>query len=146
KKEQGLQGDLQNGSTETIENSQCMQLQLNEIQTINCACCGISEDCTITYINLVREQHCGEWICGLCSEATKELRRRNSGMSMQEAMESQKFICNQFNKNIRLNPELSFAGTMRDIARRSFQRRTSENPLTSSKVSRSVSCGARFHN
>ncbi|KAJ0984590.1 hypothetical protein J5N97_002946 [Dioscorea zingiberensis] len=145
KKGQGVQRDLQNGSLEGIEAYQDMQANEVKVESIECACCGISEECTVTYINMVREEHCGEWICGLCSEAMKELKRKDTMMTMREAMESQKLICKQFDKNIRLNPELSFAGTMRDIARRSFQRRTSEGFPSFPNVNRSSSCGARIH-
>lgn len=42
------------------------------IETVQCYCCGLTEECTRPYIDRVRECYHGRWICGLCVEAVKE--------------------------------------------------------------------------
>ncbi|XP_010937484.1 uncharacterized protein [Elaeis guineensis] len=116
--------------------------KVNEVERVECHCCGMSEDCTPTYICRVREFHCGNWICGLCAEAVKEKRKKVPSMAMEEALESHMALCKQFNRTIRLNPELSLVGTMRDIARKSFQYRASHGSYTP-KIGRTRSCGAK---
>ncbi|GAU26683.1 hypothetical protein TSUD_314600 [Trifolium subterraneum] len=44
----------------------------NETATVKCYCCGLTEECTPSYINRVRDSYHGRWICGLCAEAVKE--------------------------------------------------------------------------
>jgi hypothetical protein len=49
----------------------------NETATVKCYCCGLTEECTPSYINRVRESYHGRWICGLCAEAVKEESQRD---------------------------------------------------------------------
>ncbi|XP_008805915.1 uncharacterized protein LOC103718745 [Phoenix dactylifera] len=114
----------------------------NEVERVECRCCGMSEDCTPTYIRRIREFHCGNWICGLCAEAVKEKKKRAPSMAMEEALESHMALCRQFNRTVRLNPELSLVGAMRDIARKSFQYRASHGSYAP-KIARSSSCGPK---
>ncbi|KAJ3693867.1 hypothetical protein LUZ60_009347 [Juncus effusus] len=115
----------------------------NEIELIKCECCGMSEECTHTYISEVRDLFCGKWICGICSEAVKEITKREPGrMETKEALDSHMAVCMSFNKTTRLNPHLSFAGTMRDIARKnSMRRRSLDGAYERTKISRTMSCG-----
>ncbi|CAA6666041.1 unnamed protein product [Spirodela intermedia] len=98
-----------------------------EEEMIECECCGMSEECTPKYISRVKAFFCGKWVCGLCSEAVKEQVRKNPAASLQEALESHMALCMKFHRTIRANPKLSFASSMRDIAKRSSQRRTSNS-------------------
>lgn len=119
----------------------------NEVESIGCECCGMSEECTPTYIERVKELFGGKWICGLCSEAVKEqMRRSNSDtMTKEEAMRSHMSLCSKFNRTIRLNPKLSLAVSMRDIARKSSeQRRSIKATPPGSMIVRAISCGPRL--
>ncbi|PUZ63575.1 hypothetical protein GQ55_3G079000 [Panicum hallii var. hallii] len=119
-------------------------------ETVRCACCSVPEDCTAAYILRVRAAHCGSWVCGLCAEAVGERLRRDPGAGVEAALRSHTAVCRDFNATTRLNPKLSLAGSMRDIARRSFNRRASSattchDELRASKtMERAVSCQPRF--
>ncbi|CAL5097512.1 unnamed protein product [Urochloa decumbens] len=121
-------------------------------ETVRCACCSVPEDCTAAYIRRVRAAHCGSWVCGLCAEAVGERLRREPGAGVAAALRWHTAVCRDFNATTRLNPKLSLAGSMRDIARRSFNRRASLSPATtchdelraSKTMERTVSCQPRF--
>ncbi|XP_062230273.1 uncharacterized protein LOC133927978 [Phragmites australis] len=119
-------------------------------ETVRCACCSVPEDCTAAYIRGVRAAHCGSWVCGLCAEVVGERLRREPGAGVEAALRSHTAVCRDFNATTRLNPKLSLAGSMRDIARRSFNRRASSattfhDELRAAKtMERTVSCQARF--
>ena len=119
-------------------------------ETVRCECCSVPEDCTAAYIRRVRAAHCGSWVCGLCAEAVGERLRREPGAGVEAALRSHTAVCRDFNATTRLNPKLSLAGSMRDIARRSFNRRASSattchDELRASKtMERAVSCQPRF--
>uniref|UniRef100_A0A0E0FHX2 phosphoribosylaminoimidazole carboxylase n=1 Tax=Oryza nivara TaxID=4536 RepID=A0A0E0FHX2_ORYNI len=126
-----------------------------EVETVRCACCGVAEECTAAYIGGVRAAFCGDWLCGLCSEAVKETARRDPapGGGVAAALASHAAECRDFNATTRLNPTLSLAGSMRRIARRSFDKRTSAScqerrlGAAASKavaLARSASCDPRF--
>uniref|UniRef100_A0A0E0JF96 DUF1677 family protein n=1 Tax=Oryza punctata TaxID=4537 RepID=A0A0E0JF96_ORYPU len=128
-----------------------------EVETVRCACCGVAEECTAAYIVGVRAAFCGDWLCGLCSEAVKELARRDpGGGGVAAALVSHEAECRDFNATTRLNPTLSLAGSMRRIARRSFDKRTSRSSASCQErrlgaaaskavaLARSVSCDPRF--
>uniref|UniRef100_A0A0E0BYP2 phosphoribosylaminoimidazole carboxylase n=1 Tax=Oryza meridionalis TaxID=40149 RepID=A0A0E0BYP2_9ORYZ len=126
-----------------------------EVETVRCACCGVAEECTPAYIGGVRAAFCGDWLCGLCSEAVKETARRDPapGGGVAAALASHAAECRDFNATTRLNPTLSLAGSMRRIARRSFDKRTSascqERRLGAAAsravaLARSASCDPRF--
>ncbi|XP_078167468.1 uncharacterized protein LOC144562170 isoform X2 [Carex rostrata] len=132
--------DLQRAFSD-IPNEKCT-VESTEIELIKCDCCGMSEECTIAFISGVRKIFCGKWVCGICSEAIKEIAKRSPNMTMEEALESNISLCSNFNKTTRLNPELSFAGTMRDIARKnSLRRRSMDSVHERSKMNRTMSCG-----
>ncbi|CAL4910817.1 unnamed protein product [Urochloa decumbens] len=121
-------------------------------ETVRCACCSVPEDCTAAYIRRVRAAHCGSWVCGLCAEAVGERQRREPGGGVAAALRWHTAVCSDFNATTRLNPKLSLAGSMRDIARRSFNRRASSAAATtchdelraSKTMERTVSCQPRF--
>ena len=43
-----------------------------EVDFVKCDCCGLTEECTLTYIEKICERYQGKWICGLCAEAVKD--------------------------------------------------------------------------
>ncbi|CAN6332371.1 unnamed protein product [Urochloa humidicola] len=94
-----------------------------EARSVRCECCGMAEECTPTYIGRVRERFQGKWVCGLCSEAVKERQAREPGLAVARAVEAHAAMCERFNSTVRLNPKLSLASSMRDIARKSGQNR-----------------------
>ncbi|XP_072959368.1 uncharacterized protein [Typha angustifolia] len=113
-------------------------LNAHEAEVVVCECCGMSEDCTPTYISRIKETFCGKWVCGLCSEAVKEKLKRAPPLALDEALESHMSLCKKFNRTTRLNPKLSLAGAMREIANKSSKRRTSFDSCAS-KVARTLS-------
>ncbi|KAL5697580.1 hypothetical protein ACHQM5_028706 [Ranunculus cassubicifolius] len=113
--------------------------KINEIAKAECKCCGLIEDCTPEYIEEIRDAHCGQFVCGLCSEAVKERLSRVPKPSMEEAIHIHASVCQKFNTTTRINPKLSLAWAMRDIAKRKSQNRVS-NSVSASKITRSSSC------
>jgi len=114
-------------------------------QLAECECCGMSEDCTPTYISRVKSSFCSKWVCGLCAKAVKEKMRRDPILAMEEALDSHATLCKQFNGTTRLNPKLSLATAMRDIARKSSQRRSSSGDQCGlPKIGRTMSCVPRI--
>ncbi|URD71895.1 hypothetical protein MUK42_26221 [Musa troglodytarum] len=103
----------------------------------------MSEDCTPTYIRRIKEFFRGRWICGLCSEAVKEQMKRTPAATMEEAVDSHTSLCKKFNRTVRLNPKLSLAVSMRDIARKSSERRTIDG-MPASKIVRAMNCGPKL--
>lgn len=118
----------------------------NEVEEVECSCCGIKEECTKHYILEVQKCFSGKWVCGLCSEAVKERVLKFPNTTIDKALDFHKEFCDSFNATTRLNPKLSLTTSMRKIARKSFEKRT--NYLGSSsdnnKLSRSISCDPRI--
>ncbi|KAK9099077.1 hypothetical protein Syun_026122 [Stephania yunnanensis] len=102
------------------------------IERVECRCCGHFEDCTPDYINDVKNSHCGKWVCGLCSEAVKDklLRAPAGSVTLEEVVDSHTDFC----LTTRLNPKLSLAWAMKDIAQRSSRQRASLMVKSSSLV------------
>jgi hypothetical protein len=95
-----------------------------EARSVRCECCGMAEDCTPTYVARVRERFQGKWVCGLCTEAVKERLAREPALTVASAVDAHAALCERFNSTVRLNPKLSLASSMRDIARKSCQHRS----------------------
>ncbi|KAG0500453.1 hypothetical protein HPP92_000525 [Vanilla planifolia] len=115
-----------------------------DTRQVTCECCGMQEECTAEYIAGVRALFCGRWVCGLCTEAVKEKMRTAPANAdgVRQALDSHAAFCKQFNCTTRLNPKLSLAGAMRDIARKSYQHRSSGGSARAPAVfSRTMSCG-----
>ncbi|KAG0500455.1 hypothetical protein HPP92_000527 [Vanilla planifolia] len=114
-----------------------------DTQQVACECCGMQEECTAEYITGVRGFFCGMWVCGLCAEAVKEkMRGPVNPVGLREALDSHAAFCKQFNCTTRLNPKLSLAGAMRDIARKSYQHRSSGGAARAPALfTRTMSCG-----
>ncbi|PWA34503.1 hypothetical protein CTI12_AA618470 [Artemisia annua] len=115
----------------------------DEVFLASCGCCGQKEDCTKSYIASIENDHAGSWVCGLCSEAIKEYLSKNPGKAMEEAVIAQNEICQKFNITTRINPKLTLTWTMKDIAKRSLEKRMLRNPQKLN-IYRSSSCISRI--
>ncbi|KFK42383.1 hypothetical protein AALP_AA2G249000 [Arabis alpina] len=114
---------------------------ISEVEKAKCECCGMKEECTVEYIEKVREKYLGKWICGLCSEAVKEEREKREDNGLEGALKEHMCACLKFNKLGREYPALFQAEAMRDMLRRR-RRGQSISPKTTTKpaISRTSSC------
>lgn len=127
-----------------------------EIQFAKCECCGLTEECTPQYIEMIRERYMGKWVCGLCSEAVKdEVIRSRRIITTEEALNRHLNVCRKFRSS---SPPVAgeIAGDLitafRHILRRSLEcprgglRSTPASPTRGSSgekrpvLSRSESC------
>jgi hypothetical protein len=93
-----------------------------EVMYVKCDCCGLTEECTIAYIDRIRERYQGKWICGLCAEAVKdEIVRCERLISTEDAMTRHMNFCKKFNSAAPpVNPAVHLITAMRQILRRSL--------------------------
>ncbi|XP_047319330.1 uncharacterized protein LOC124922653 [Impatiens glandulifera] len=108
-----------------------------EIESIKCACCGLKEDCTEDYINQVKDNFGGKWLCGLCSEAVRdEVGRGNKPFEMDDALKAHMSFCRKYKSN----PAIRVADGMRQmLRRRSGETSSSSSSSSSKKYTRSSS-------
>ncbi|KAL4310371.1 hypothetical protein GQ457_01G040700 [Hibiscus cannabinus] len=124
-----------------------------EVEFVKCDCCGLTEECTPTYIETVRERYQGKWICGLCTEAVKdEIIRTQRLISTEEAMARHMSFCQEFvSAGPPPDPTVHLISAMRSILRRSLDcprglRSTPSSPtrkageIRGSTLARSESC------
>ncbi|XP_028777803.1 uncharacterized protein LOC114734341 [Neltuma alba] len=97
-----------------------------EVEEVECKCCGLKEECTSAYISEVEGGYCGEWLCGLCSAAVKERAGRDPQVSLQDALNLHRDFCLSYNTTTRLNPKLYLTLSMRDFAKKSLEKRKSK--------------------
>ncbi|KAI3789964.1 hypothetical protein L2E82_02772 [Cichorium intybus] len=75
----------------------------SQVESVNCECCGFTEDCTLPYISQIRKHYNGRWICGLCVEAVKyEILRSDNLISTGEALERHIDFYENFRSSLRL--------------------------------------------
>nr|XP_043629834.1 uncharacterized protein LOC122601131 [Erigeron canadensis] len=67
-----------------------------DVECVKCECCGLTEECTLTYIATVKERNQGRWICGLCTEAVKDEKERACSDSEEEALDRHMKFCKKF--------------------------------------------------
>ncbi|CAI9771727.1 unnamed protein product [Fraxinus pennsylvanica] len=113
------------------------------LQAAECECCGLKEECTKEYITNIRNSHSGKWVCGLCSEVVKERLKHEPIITIEEAVSTHRNFCQEFNSTTRLNPKLSLACAMRNIAKKSGEKRRN-NSSSSKMITRSSSCVPRI--
>lgn len=118
-----------------------------ETELAKCECCGFKEDCTQDYINEVKSEFRGKWLCGLCSEAVKdEVNKQNNistnALGLEDAIKAHMSFCSKF----KANPAILVAEGMRQMLRKrsdlsmlSSTSTTSSNSSNSKKYSRSTS-------
>uniref|UniRef100_A0A0A8ZKD2 DUF1677 domain-containing protein n=1 Tax=Arundo donax TaxID=35708 RepID=A0A0A8ZKD2_ARUDO len=100
-----------------------------DIESVRCVCCGLKEDCTQEYIDNVKGNFGGKWLCGLCSEAVgDELGRdRSSQDGIEEAIKAHMAFC----RMPLSSPVVRVADGMREMLRR--RSRDKMRPATPSK-------------
>ncbi|EOA34538.1 hypothetical protein CARUB_v10022083mg [Capsella rubella] len=111
-----------------------------EVEKAKCECCGMREECTMEYIERVREKFFGKWICGLCSEAVKEEREKRDEDGLEGALKEHMSACLRFNKLGREYPALYQADAMRDMLRRSTRGQSISPKPNKPAISRTSSC------
>lgn len=96
----------------------------NEVQFIKCECCGLTEECTLAYIERIREGYMGKWVCGLCSEAVEnEVVRSDNVITTEEALNRLLNVCRSFRSSSPPaggDPTVHLISAMRHILRRSL--------------------------
>ncbi|GFP85730.1 hypothetical protein PHJA_000716700 [Phtheirospermum japonicum] len=126
-----------------------------EVDFANCDCCGLTEECTPSYIETIRERYGGKWICGLCAEAVKdEILRCQKLISPDEAMARHLSFCSKFRASgPPQDPTVHLIRAMRRLLSRSLEspkclRSMPNSPITKrgnlnmkgTMMSRSESC------
>ncbi|KAI3802758.1 hypothetical protein L1987_30901 [Smallanthus sonchifolius] len=117
-----------------------------DLEFAKCDCCGLTEECTPSYIENIRARYLGNWLCRLCGEAMKdEIVRSERLINTEEAMTRHMNFCR---KSPPSNPGVDLIAAMRHILRRSLDsprtlRSMPNSPLRSTgsvRLSRSESC------
>ncbi|KAK9102421.1 hypothetical protein Sjap_019675 [Stephania japonica] len=109
-----------------------------EVELAKCACCGLTEECTPTYIAKVRERYRGRWICGLCAEAVKdEIYRSDRDIGTEEALNRHTNFFKKFRSaSPPANPTEHLVSAMRQILRKSSNAESPRVVLRSSSGNR----------
>jgi hypothetical protein len=112
-----------------------------DIALVKCACCGLKEDCTKEYIENVKGNFRGKWLCGLCSEAVgDELGRdRSSQSGVEQAIKAHMAFC----RMPLSSPAVRIADGMKKMLRR--RSRGKMSPATPSEPS-SFYLGNKLYN
>ncbi|KAJ4760421.1 DUF1677 family protein [Rhynchospora pubera] len=86
-----------------------------DIESVNCECCGLKEDCTKGYISQVKSNFEDTWLCGLCSEAVRdELCRGPSVCDLKDAMRAHMSFC----RRTGVSPAMAVAEGVRQMLKR----------------------------
>ncbi|KAI3893048.1 hypothetical protein MKX03_033020 [Papaver bracteatum] len=115
----------------TVVKSPPPQTVVGEVlELVKCDCCGLTEECTLTYISKVKERYQGKWICGLCAEAVKDEISRSSSseeedkkITMEEALNLHINFCKKFrclSSSPPPNPTKHLVSAMKHLLRRSL--------------------------
>lgn len=97
------------------------QIEQTEVEYVKCDCCGLTEECTLAYIQRIRERYQGKWICGLCAEAVKYEMRIMNTEEEDEALNQHMSFCNEFRlSSPPTNPAVHLISALRNILRRSL--------------------------
>lgn len=94
-----------------------------EVESAKCDCCGLTEECTLAYIERVRQRYHGKWICGLCAEAVKYeiIRNHERLITTEEALTRHMNFCKKFNSSQPPpDPAVHLLSAMKHILRRSL--------------------------
>ncbi|MCO5552172.1 hypothetical protein L7F22_005683 [Adiantum nelumboides] len=132
------------------EGQRANQSNVSEEEQATCECCGLTEECTPTYIWQVRGVHCGKWVCGLCAEAVKEEMGRGNEANIEDALKTHMGVCRQFNGIERTaNPVTDIALAMKRLLKRSIMggkspQSTPSSPRRGGAIARTNSCMAPF--
>jgi hypothetical protein len=87
-----------------------------DTESVRCACCGLKEDCTQEYIDSVKGNFGGKWLCGLCSEAVRDelSKDRSRQDGIEEAIKAHKEFC----RMPLSSPAVRVADGMKEMLRR----------------------------
>ncbi|GER28369.1 hypothetical protein STAS_04144 [Striga asiatica] len=109
-----------------------------EVEFAKCDCCGLTEECTLAYIETIRERYCGKWICGLCSEAVKDETLRSPKLiSPDEALARHISFCSKFRASgPPEDPTVHLIRAMRQVFRKSLDSPKSTRSLPSSPTNK----------
>lgn len=101
-----------------------------DIEPVKCACCDLKEDCTKEYIENVKGNFGGKWLCGLCSEAVGDelCRDRSSQDGVEEAIKAHMAFC----RMPLSSPAIRVADGMKEMLRR--RSRDKMSPATPSNA------------
>nr|XP_010325222.1 uncharacterized protein LOC101264141 [Solanum lycopersicum] len=112
----------------------------SEIQFVKCACCGLTEECTESYIARVRDRNEGRWICGLCAEAVKDEMVRSRRIGRDEALNRHMTFCKKFRaKSLPPNPTGELISAVKQLLLKTLDSPTS-NTVSRRALVRSQSC------
>ncbi|KAL7100230.1 hypothetical protein ACP275_09G134600 [Erythranthe tilingii] len=123
-----------------------------EVDFVKCDCCGLTEECTLSYIETIRERYGGKWICGLCAEAVKdEILRCQKLISPDEAIARHLSFCNKVRASgPPQDPTVHLIRAMRRVLRKSLEspksmpssptKKRGQLNLNGSVLARSESC------
>ncbi|KAJ3673282.1 hypothetical protein LUZ60_006656 [Juncus effusus] len=90
-----------------------------EIESAECECCGLKEDCTHNYLIRVKSNFGGIWLCGLCSESVRDEACKTGMKDIKEAVRAHMSFCGKFNEN----PAIRVAEGMRQLLRSASSKR-----------------------
>jgi Protein of unknown function (DUF1677) len=90
-----------------------------EVESAECECCGLREDCTHDYISNVKADFGGRWLCGLCSESVKDEAGKAGMGEIEDAVRAHMSFCGKFNSN----PAIGVAEGMRQLLKSASSRR-----------------------
>ncbi|KAL8113645.1 uncharacterized protein LOC141665195 [Apium graveolens] len=97
------------------------QLEQTDVENVKCDCCGLTEECTMEYIQRIRDRYQGKWICGLCAEAVKYEMRIMNTQEEEDALIQHMSFCNEFRlSSPPTNPAVHLISALRSILRRSL--------------------------
>ena len=93
-----------------------------EVDFTKCECCGLTEECTLTYIEKICERYQGKWICGLCAEEVKdEMMRCERLINAEEALAHHLHFCKKFSSSTPPpDPTILLIAAMRQLLRKSY--------------------------
>ena len=103
----------------TVEGGKLAALTI-ELDFTKCDCCGLMLECTLAYIETIRERYQGKWICGLCAEAVKdEMMRCERLINAEEALTRHLNFCKKFSSSTPPpDPTIHLIAAMRQLLRR----------------------------
>ncbi|GFP91693.1 hypothetical protein PHJA_001313300 [Phtheirospermum japonicum] len=106
----------------------------SDVDFAKCDCCGLTEECTLSYIETIRKRYGGKWICGLCAEAVKyEILRSQKLISPDEAMARHFSFCTKFRASSPpQDPTVHLIRAMRHVLRKGLESPKSLRSMPSS--------------
>ncbi|GER45047.1 hypothetical protein STAS_21970 [Striga asiatica] len=109
-----------------------------EVEFARCHCCGLTEECTPSYIQTIRERYGGKWLCGLCGEAVKdEILRCQMLISPDEAMARHLNFCGKFRAlGTPQDPTVHMIWAMRRVLRKSLESPKSPRSMPNSPITK----------